>query len=144
MTVFQKILVAYDGSAYSKRALEKAARFMDADSSVRTHIVNVTPHPVERYGTYLMGEGMSLLQKIEEDTKKDILEAEELMADYKHACQFVHLQGEAAKELVLYSNDHKIDLIIMGNRGMGTLGMLLGSVSERVIQHADSNVMIIK
>jgi nucleotide-binding universal stress UspA family protein len=144
MAIFRNLLVAYDGSSYSKRALEKAARFMDADSSVQTHVVNVTPLPVERYGTYLMSEDMTLLQKIKESNKKNILEAENLMADYKETCHFTHLQGEAAEELVRYSNDHEIDLIMMGNRGMGTLGMLLGSVSERVIQHAKSNVMIIK
>lgn len=144
MSIFKNLLVAYDGSSYSKRALEKAKNLMDTDGGIQTHVVNITPHPVERRGTYLMSEDMTLLQKVKEANERDILEAEDLMEGYKESCHFVHLQGDAAEELVRYANEHEIDWIIMGNRGMGALGMLLGSVSERVIQHAGSNVMIIK
>ena len=49
--------------------------------------------------------------------------------------------GSAQKVLV----DEKIDMIVMGNRGLGVLGgLLMGSVSTEVVQIAKCPVVIVK
>lgn len=146
MAMFQRLLVAYDGSSHSKKALEKAAEFMAEDSNVRTHIVNVTyPPHISLYSLYGPNLSQEVLRDLDKEAQKIISEAEEAMADYKDACYFKRLQGNAPQEIIDYANEHEIDLIIIGSRGLGAFKqMFLGSVSHNVVQQASCPVLIIK
>ena len=54
-------------------------------------------------------------------------------------------QGESVAGAILSSADRlDADVIVLGSRGQGGLGsLLLGSVSHRVLQHADRPVLVI-
>ena len=50
-----------------------------------------------------------------------------------------------AKEILEYAESNKIDLIIMGSRGMtGIKKMLLGSVASRVVTYSQCPVLVVK
>ncbi len=52
--------------------------------------------------------------------------------------------GHAAEEILKAAKKEKVDLIVMGSRGHGTLGaLLMGSVANKVVAHADRPVMIV-
>jgi nucleotide-binding universal stress UspA family protein len=53
--------------------------------------------------------------------------------------------GDPAKMIIETAEDAGIDLIVMRGGACGTLrGVLLGSVSDRVIQHATVPVLLVK
>ena len=143
MAKFQRLLVAYDGSPHSKKALDKAAEFMAEDSSVQTHIVNVTrPPTMGLYGAYMTED---VLQELDKEVEKTISEAKERLAEYKDTCHFVRLWGYVPQEIINYAKEHEIDLIMIGSRGLGAFKeMFLGSVSHHVVQQAPCPVLIIK
>ena len=44
-----------------------------------------------------------------------------------------------------YLEDHPMDLVIMGSRGLGVVkGVLLGSVSQYVVEQAKCPVLVVK
>jgi nucleotide-binding universal stress UspA family protein len=53
--------------------------------------------------------------------------------------------GNPADEIVATADDHDVDLVVVGARGLGGMArLLLGSVSERVLRHARCPVLIVK
>jgi nucleotide-binding universal stress UspA family protein len=53
--------------------------------------------------------------------------------------------GEIAPTIVDFAREHDCSLIIMGARGLGTVaGLLLGSVTQRVIHLTDLPVVVVK
>lgn len=55
------------------------------------------------------------------------------------------LEGSAAEAILDVANTRKSDLIVMGSRGLGRLaGALLGSQSQKVVQHAPCPVLIVR
>lgn len=146
MAIFQKVLVAYDGSSNSKRALEKASEFIAADESVKMHVINiVNPPHLDLFSLYGPGLSKEVIAKMEEANKEIMAKAKELIKDYKDNCHFEQLEGDAAQKIIDYSKENEIDLIIIGSRGLGTFkGVLLGSVSQRIVQLAEPHVMVIR
>ncbi|EXI75651.1 MAG TPA: universal stress protein [Candidatus Accumulibacter phosphatis] len=55
------------------------------------------------------------------------------------------LTGEVAPTIVDFAHEHDCGLIVMGARGLGTVaGLLLGSVTQRVIHLTDLPVVVVK
>jgi len=55
------------------------------------------------------------------------------------------LEGAPAEAILDVANARKSDLIVMGSRGLGRLrGALLGSQSQKVVQHAPCPVLIVR
>ena len=51
-------------------------------------------------------------------------------------------QGKPSKAIIEYARTHRIDLIIMGSRGLNAVAGMLGSVSYAVLRNAECPVMI--
>jgi nucleotide-binding universal stress UspA family protein len=57
----------------------------------------------------------------------------------------VLLEGDPAREIVRYSRDAGMDLIVMGTHGRtGLERLLVGSVAERVMKDASCSVLVVK
>ncbi len=55
------------------------------------------------------------------------------------------LEGSAAEVVLNVAETRHVDLIVMGSRGQSKLrGLLLGSQSQKVLQHAPCPVMIVR
>jgi nucleotide-binding universal stress UspA family protein len=54
-------------------------------------------------------------------------------------------EGDPAHQIVRASADHAADLVVVGTRGLGTLGrLLLGSVARKVLLHTDASVLVVR
>jgi nucleotide-binding universal stress UspA family protein len=61
------------------------------------------------------------------------------------AVHHVLLEGDPAREIVRYSRDASMDLIVMGTHGRtGLERLLVGSVAERVMKDASCSVLVVK
>ncbi|MBT3714498.1 MAG: universal stress protein, partial [Anaerolineae bacterium] len=77
--------------------------------------------------------------------KKIMEEAIEAVGEIPGEVHTEILEGSAAEVVLNVANVRHIDLIVMGSRGHGKLrGLLLGSQSQKVLQHAPCPVMIVR
>lgn len=55
------------------------------------------------------------------------------------------LQGEPAEAIISEAAARECDMIVLGSRGLGALrGVLQGSVSQKVMHHATSSVVVVR
>lgn len=146
MIVYEKILVAYDGSSHSEIALKKAAEFMAANDRVKTHVVHVLEPPhTDLYALYGVNISQAMMKQMNEGAEQTLAEAKDLLSDYKTNCSFKQLYGKVQQQILKYTEENDIELIIIGSRGLGTFkGMMLGSVSQFIVQQATCDVVVVK
>jgi nucleotide-binding universal stress UspA family protein len=153
--MFKKILVAFDGSEPSRRAIDYAADM--ANSSGGTLIVlTIVPRvtlPVfsdEGFGstpimaTQDFGEYQdrmrAIYQKSQDEVVKDVKEHFPQLKT-----EAVMLEGRPSSTIVEESEKHQADLIVIGSRGLGGItGWILGSTSRRVAESCTKPILIVK
>lgn len=137
------ILVAVDGSKYSQKALFKAKQLATALNSEVT-ILNVVGiwDNVYTHNTTLKAQ----LGKTElENTERILKEAEEIFEGFPGKMTAMYKTGDVVEEIVKLAEDGGYDLVIMGSRGAGAFSRtLIGSVSDKVLHHIKTSVLIIK
>jgi len=154
--MFDKILVAVDGSDYSKRAMgyavELAEKFGSAITLIHVYSTVIPMIPVADALTspaVTAPASAAVAAKIAEDAKKfgdRILEdAEKVVKERGIPVEKVLKEGDTVKEIVAEAQKGGFNLIVIGHRGMSKLSELfLGSVSEGVGHKAPCPVMIVK
>lgn len=147
--MYKKILVGLDGSSHGLKAAEAAvelARNFDAE----LHLLTVTrPFKVSpKLRQYLEAEKLLGEPKyvMDEMTNTIITEATAIAekAGLKRVKGEVR-EGKPARTIVDHAHNNKVDLIVLGSRGVGEIeSALLGSVSQKVSLLADCAVMIVR
>jgi nucleotide-binding universal stress UspA family protein len=148
----KKILVAVDGSKPSLDASEEAIS-LAAKYEAELIVVHVVS-PDVRYG-YLEdvitpGLPASLKEVVVlamEKGQKYLDEVKQNASENKVEVRTEVLIGATSvvKEIVEYAEEHKIDLIVIGTRGIsGIKKMLLGSTASGVLSYAHCPVLIVK
>lgn len=137
----KKILLAYDGSKSSEKALRKTFEIAEKFHSSVT-IITVAP---ELYLTELLEvDRKGILEKIRNDAKKTMQKIQKKVSRLQ-TVKTVVKQGDAAEEILETGKKIKADLIVMGSHGRhGASKFLLGSVSAKIIDHAHCAVLIVK
>ena len=122
-----KILVGYDASPQSKKALNEAITIAKRFSGF-IKVVSV-------YG-----------RGFEQKAETSVIEVKESLKREKVDYEIELIQGSSpAKTLESIAKKENFDLIAVGSRGLGnTASMLLGSVSRDVISNSQCNVLIVK
>jgi len=145
---FGKIVVAFDGSPDSLKAVKRASALAKEFGATIT-IVHAYTLPALGYG----GPGpMPLVDfKSIEDSARS--KARETLEKGKTICE---QEGVSAKvellqatsivqAIVEFAAKENADLIVMGTRGMtGFKKMLMGSVSDGVVSHAHCSVLVVR
>lgn len=130
----KNILVAYDGEAPAKRALDLAIDLAKRYEA-RISVVSVIPtHP-----------GRSPVDPWDDRDvhARELLEARETLAANGIEAELIEPAGDPAKQIERIAEAGKFDTIVIGSRGLSTLGRVLqGSVSEHVATNAAATVVI--
>lgn len=140
----KKILVTTDGSENSKKALieaKKLAEALDAKVDILSvvHDVVITPYMTEQY--YNVQTNESLVQSGE----KLLEEALRLFDDFKGEVKTKLRTGNSGNEIIKEVEKEGYDLVVMGSRGLGAFSrIMVGSVSHKVLNHVETNVLIVK
>lgn len=140
---FKRIIAPVDGSTEAKKAAKKAiflAKQLNVDV-VALYVVDKTflarfPAPDDlmsfNWDKFLQKEAFDVLDDIEEMGNN---EGVKVIKEFKEGIPDDEIIKSAGKK----------DLIVMGGKGKTALDRIfLGSVSEKVLHHATSSVLIIK
>lgn len=134
-----KILVAYDGSAPSAKALRLAREIASEDTSVELLYV----HVVKLVGMGALGAGAE--GAIAGEATQVLNELDRIADAVPNPARARLLKGTSPADLILKcAKDEGCDLIIMGSRGKGGVKGYLGSVSYAVVQGSPIAVLIAK
>lgn len=150
--MIKHILAPVDGSEHANKAVELAGD-LAAKYGAALSLLHVLPRDTaeRRLGQlrrYAASENMNV-------TEADLIRAaaDELLEQAaerarKAGATEVNLlaeEGDPAVVIVEHAEIHKIDLIVMGRRGLGELeGLLLGSISHKVTQLASCACLTVK
>jgi nucleotide-binding universal stress UspA family protein len=139
---FRSILVAVDGSRHSDAALAHAIE-LARDGNARLTILTATPQVP---GVSLTGPAAAVaaanLDQLEHDFDRVLRSAVDRVPDDLPVTS-VHAAGAPARAILSEAERGDHDLIVMGSRGLGLAGSLMGSVSHRVLRHAPRAVLIV-
>lgn len=138
-----RILVPVDGSAGALRALKHAAA-LAAEATV-LQLVNVQP-PMPLYGVVRAYLDETRYRKACEELARKALGPAERVARRARAAHRSHvLLGDPGEALAAAARRLKCAGIVMGTRGLGSVGnLLLGSVATRVVHLARVPVTLVK
>jgi len=141
MTVnFKNILVPLDGSIYSEKSLDRASEFVDAFGSnlILIYVVekSIPINLLDRkeYLEVLRKFGTNVLEKAKKKLAKKGITAKIFLKE-----------GNIVNEIEKTGKKEKCDLIIVGNKGLGSVSrLILGSVSNKISQSSSCSVLIVK
>jgi nucleotide-binding universal stress UspA family protein len=136
----KKILVPVDGSPYAEKALNHAC---ELSKSSNASIIIIYVIDKSNIITYLdRKEYLVLLRKFGERTLE---KSRKIALKHEVKSKQVLKVGKPTNEIINYSKNENIDLIVVGSRGLGKIAkLLLGSVSNRLANHAKCSVLIVK
>lgn len=137
----KKILIPIDGSECSKSAIreakELALAYGDCEVTILTVIDSIRYLDMD-FKFDAVRDGIDL-------SKQLLLSAQEEFQGFNGVVNTVYKTGDVAEEIIDFAEEGNFDIIVMGSRGLGMFSRaILGSVSNKVIQHSKTTVMIVK
>jgi nucleotide-binding universal stress UspA family protein len=132
-----RILIAYDGSEASQRALERITRLM---KEAEVAIVTVA-RPIYRDPPYT-----GYADPKDEDEQRQLLfAARDALASAGITATGFAPVGDPADEILGAAKAFEAEVIVIGARSLGTVERLvLGSVSTKVMHESDCDVLVVK
>lgn len=139
-----KVLLAADGSKYTKKAL---AFLVTHESLANTNdellVLNVQLQVPGRVKSMLGSAEVAAYHREEGDK---VLDPIKKFLD-KHALNYrcASVVGHPVEEILKAAATEKSHLIVMGTRGHGVIGRaLIGSIAQRVVSDCDIPVLLVK
>ncbi len=140
MSAFTNILVAYDGSEHSRKALDVAVKVAQCSSCKLKVLYAFDKVPL------VLGddETARFIERAMNKGRETLAEADSHLHDSGLEFSTDTVEGPAAEAILRVAQMEGCDLIVIGSRGLGMVqGLLLGSVSYRVLHHATMPVLIV-
>ena len=145
------ILAATDGSDAAARAIEFAARLT---KELRAHlkivnVVSLRDIPLEQLDEYSRSGHVTRPEAMTVESRERLWIARQgvesfAIPDVQFESAMELREGNAAETIIDAAHRDNADIIVVGKRGLGRLsGMVLGSVSQKLIEDAPCAVMVV-
>lgn len=130
----RKILVAYDGTEPARTALATAADLARAFGATISVISVIPVHtgrvPVDPWDDASVHA-------------TELLEARKILRDQGIEAELIEPAGDPARTIERIADEGAFDTIVVGSRALGAVDrVLLGSVSEHVVNHSRATVIV--
>ncbi|MHB8840272.1 MAG: universal stress protein [Candidatus Aquicultor sp.] len=133
------ILLATDGSAYSKSAADKAIQIASHYGSA-LKVVSVVDVPYEAYG-----DAPDTLERMEEKARAIVETVKGRAQEFNVKAETFVMDGVSQDRIIELAEEQQANVIVMGSHGRtGLARLLMGSVTEKVIGHAPCPVLVVK
>lgn len=135
-----KVLAAVDGSPTAEIVLKHCGRYAQLSGCDLTLI-----HVLEDIVPLKTLPDTPLYRERNQEGDKILNQAKKSLANHGVDCKTILAAGPVAAEIVRIAEEHQVDYIFMGHRGLrGLKRMLLGSVADDVSKYAHCAVTIIR
>jgi len=147
--MYQKILVATDGSTLSKKAVRSAVE-LAARLGAELVALNVVPrYPVSYFegGVTVSTQDIARVEQKWADDGQSIVDAVERAAQGQgvKAKAIVAKSDLVAEAIMAAAKKHRCDLIVMASHGRkGFKRILLGSETQHVLTHSSVPVLVLR
>jgi len=145
----KKMLVAYDGSDASKKALELVKKCADKEDEIM--FLTVVPAELaESSFTKMLLPTIDLSSIVKSGSFKDKARESlsKIVKDLENDVSKVNIMvedGDPADEILISAKKANADIIVLGYKGYGKEGrFLLGSVTDKVVRHASISVLVVR
>lgn len=148
--MFNKILLAADGSEHSLKAAERALELAKKHAA-QVEIINVAQYlhePVEYTELSValkMKDAQKFMARMKEQGKEIVRKTAQCFVENNVPFEEKVEIGDPADVICQEAEEKGIDLIVIGTRGnSGITRFLLGSVSSKVVTHAPCSVLVVR
>jgi len=140
--MFEKILLAVDGSEHALHAAEIAGNLARSEASSSLRVIAVYESVPEYLGE---PNAQALIDAHMLRAETILTEAVKKVGEIPGSIETEVLSGSPAEVIIAVASAENSDLIVMGSRGLGRLsGLLIGSHSQKVVGHAPCPVLIVR
>ena len=147
--MYQRILVATDGSALSKKAVKHAISLAASTGASLVALKVVPRYPV----SFFDGSATLSVETVSEAEKKWVTDAESQLDAVVKEAQSAGVKAKTAvvksdliaESIISAARKHKADLVVMASHGRkGIKRILLGSEALAVLTHSEVPVLILR
>lgn len=147
--MYQRILVATDGSTLSKKAVRSAIDLAAAVGAELVALYVVPRYPISYFegGVTVSVQDIARTEKQWSDKGQAVVDAVQKLALAKNViAKAVVTQSDlVAESIMATAKKHKCDLIVMASHGRkGIKRILLGSETQHVLTHSTQPVLVLR
>ncbi|SAM05494.1 hypothetical protein [Absidia glauca] len=162
ITEKRRLVIAYDGTEDANKLFEWALKNIVNQKTDHVILVSALPRTAHSGSKHLKDEHLpeisttptrvnEAIEEVEKETHhskpaRDLLQAMATQLKSANISSEQHiLWGEAKEVLPKYCQSHKVDLLIVGSRGLSTMkSVFLGSVSDKCVRECPCPVLVVR
>jgi len=141
-----KVLVPVEGSKYSMEGIRVASNYAKSNNA-GIYIMTVTPYVADVDLELSAVERDRLLESMKKRGEDVLEKAVNLLKSFgvSYIRTVLASSTSPAEEIVNFAGSEKIDLIVIGSKGMGaTERFFLGSITSKVVRYSPCCVYVVK
>lgn len=141
-----KVLVPVEGSKYSMEGVKVASHYAKANNA-GIYLITVTPYVADVDLELSAVERDRLLESMKKRGEDVLEKAVNLLKSFgvNYIRTVLSSSTSPAEEIVNFAGSEKVDLIVIGSKGMGaTERFFLGSVAAKVVRYSPCCVYVVR